>query len=314
MNIKIPKIKIPANVSRAICRSGFKIKKASPEILVGTGIVGGIVATVMACKATTKASDILDKAKTDIETIHYVASDDQFKDQYNEEDLKKDLTIAYVKTGVELVKTYAPSVIVGAVSIGCVLAGHNIIRQRNIALTAALSTALKDFKDYRGRLVERFGEDLDKELRFNIKAKEIEEVVTHEDGTTEVVKSIVNVADPNSISDYAFFFDDGCLGWTKDPETNFLIAKSIQNQMNIKLQLEGLVYLNDVRAAFGLPKTKAGAVVGWLYDENNPTGDNYIDFGIFDQDNERARAFVNGFERTLLIDPNVDGNVWELIS
>lgn len=314
MNIKVPKIKIPANVSRAICRSGFKIKKASPEILLGTGIVGGIVATVMACKATTKASDILDKAKTDIETIHYVASDEQFKDEYDEEDLKKDLTIAYVKTGVDLVKTYAPSVIVGAVSIGCVLAGHNIIRQRNIALTAAFSTVLKDFKDYRGRLVERFGEDLDKELRFNIKAKEIEEVVTHEDGTTEVVKSIVNVADPNTNSDYTFFFDESCLGHTKDPETNFLIVKSIQEQMNMKLKIDGIVLLNDVREAFGLPKTRAGMVVGWLYNEKDPTGDNFIDLGIFNQDSERARAFVNGFERNLLIDPNVDGYIYDLIS
>lgn len=314
MNIKIPKIKIPANVSRAICRSGFKIKKASPEILLGTGIVGGIVATVMACKATTKASEILDKAKTDIETIHDVAESEQFKDKYNEEDFKKDLTITYVKTGVDLVKTYAPSVLVGAVSIGCVLAGHNIIRQRNIALTAAFSTVLKDFNDYRGRLVERFGEDLDKELRFNVKAKEIEEVVTHEDGTTEVVKSIVNVADPNTNSDYTFFFDDGCRGWTKDAETNFLVAKSIQQHMNMKLQLEGVVLLNDVREAFGLPKTRAGCVVGWIYDENNPTGDNFIDLGIFNQDNERARAFVNGFERVLKIDPNVDGYIYDLIS
>ena len=64
----------------------------------------------------------------------------------------------------------------------------------------------------------------------------------------------------------------------------------------------------------GIPKTKAGHVVGWIYDEKNPVGDNYVDFGIYDLYNERSRAFVNGYERTILLDFNVDGNIWELMS
>ncbi len=307
MNIKIPKIKIPVNVSRAFHRTGFKIKQASPEILLGAGIIGGVVTVVTACKATIKAQEIIEEAKDTVEKIHEVADNEEFADQYTEEDMKKDLTIAYVRTGVELVKVYLPSIITGAASVACVLTGHNIIRGRNAALAAYAAAVKKNFDGYRGRLTERFGEELDNELLYGIKAKEIEEVVTHEDGTTEVVKTIVNAMDPNAISDYAFFFDDTCLGYTGDPETDFVILKNIQAQLNNKLQTKTVVLLNDLRDAFGLPRTKAGQHVGWKL---NGDGDGYIDLGIFDKGNERARAFVNGYENVLLIDPNVDGPVY----
>ena len=63
----------------------------------------------------------------------------------------------------------------------------------------------------------------------------------------------------------------------------------------------------------GIPKTKAGQVVGWVYDPEHPVGDNYVDFGLFDLDRERVRRFVNGDERNILLDFNVDGNIWELM-
>lgn len=307
MNIKIPKIKIPVNVSRAFHRTGFKIKKASPEILIGAGIIGGVVTVVTACKATIKAQEIIEEAKFTIGKIHEVADNEEFADQYTEEDLKKDLTITYVRTGVELAKVYLPSVITGAASIACVLTGHNIIRGRNAALAAYAAAVKKNFDGYRGRLTERFGEELDNELLYGIKAQEIEEVVTHEDGTTEVVKTIVNTMDPNAISDYAFFFDDSCLAYTGDWETDFCIAKNIQYQLNDQLQRKETVLLNDVREAFGLPRTKAGQHVGWKLDGD---GDGFIDLRIFDANSERARAFVNGYENVLLINPNVDGPVY----
>lgn len=307
MNVKIPKIKIPVNVSRAIHRTGFKIKKASPEILIGASIVGGIVTVVTACKATIKAQEIIEEAKYTIEKIHEVAEDETFAEKYSEEDLKKDLTIAYVRTGVELAKVYAPAVITGAASIACALTGHNIIRGRNAALAAYAAAIKKNFDGYRGRLTERFGEELDNELLYGIKAQEIEETVTHEDGTTEVVKTIVNTMDPNAISDYAFFFDENCLGYTGDWETDFVIVKSIQAQLNNRLQTKETVLLNDLREAFGLPRTKAGQHVGWKLNGN---GDGYIDLGLYNPNNERARAFVAGYENVLLIDPNVDGPVY----
>lgn len=298
------------NVTRSINKVGFKLKKHSPEILVVAGVIGTVTSAVMACKATTKLSTIMADTKTDIATIHHVMENpDTVTEEYTQEDGKKDLAIVYAMGGVKLVKLYGPSVILGAVSITAILSGHNILRKRNIALAAAYTAVDKSFKDYRGRVIERFGKELDKELRYNIKAKEIEETVVNEDGSESVVKKTVNVAGTPMYSEYARFFDDGCTGWDKDPEYNLTFLNHQQNYMNNKLRAKGHLFLNEVYDALGIPRTQAGQVVGWIYDEKNPVGDNYVDFGIYDLYKEKNRDFVNGYERTILLDFNVDGNI-----
>ena len=87
--------------------------------------------------------------------------------------------------------------------------------------------------------------------------------------------------------------------------------KRQQNFANEKLQTNGFLFLNDVYEMIGIPKTKAGQIVGWIYDEKNPVGDNFVDFGIYDVNNEAKRDFVNGYERSILLDFNVDGNIWD---
>ena len=171
----------------------------------------------------------------------------------------------------------------------------------------------KGFKDYRSRVVERFGKELDKELKYNIKAKEIETTVVDENGEEKVVKETVNVADPNRYSEFARFFDDGCTGWSKDPEFNLMFLRRQQDYANEKLRKRGYLFLNEVYAMLGMDATKAGQIVGWIYDEKHPIGDNYVDFNIYNGDSERARAFVNGKERSILLDFNVDGNILDMI-
>lgn len=307
------KTDVTNTLSRTLHKVGFKLKKHSPEILLVAGVAGGVVSAVMACKATTKASAILEKTKKNVDAIHEVSENPDFADQYTPEDKQKDLTIVYAKSALDFAKLYGPSVVLGVASIGCILASHNIIHKRNLALAAAQVAEATAFKEYRGRVIERFGKELDKELKYNIRTKEIEEVTVDENGEATVVTKTVEVTDPNMESDYARFFDDGCIGWTKDPETNLIFLKHVQAQANDKLQRNGYLYLNDVYKMLGIPVTKAGQVVGWIYDEKDPIGDNYVDFGIYDLYNERKRAFVNGLERTILLDFNVDGNIWELM-
>ena len=303
------KTKISNNITRSLHKVGFKIKKHSPEILAVVGVVGVGATVVTACVATTKLSDILDETTDTIEKINETVSNPDFADKYSEEDATKDKVIVYTQTSVKIAKLYAPSVILGVASVGCFLTSHNILRKRNIALAAAYATVDKGFKEYRSRVVERFGEALDQELRFNIKAKEFEEVVINEKGEEEIVKKTVSVVDPNTYSDYARFFDEACPGWSKDPEYNLTFLKRQQNFANEKLQTNGFLFLNDVYEMIGIPKTKAGQIVGWIYDEKNPVGDNFVDFGIYDVNNEAKRDFVNGYERSILLDFNVDGNI-----
>lgn len=300
------------SATRAFNRFGFKLKKHSPEIMVIAGVVGVVASAVMACKATTKASEIIDDTKDQMDKIKKVAAMPDVED-YTEEDMKKDIAIVYTQTAIKFVKLYGPSVLLGAASIASILAGHNITRKRNVALAAAYATIDNSFKDYRSHVIERFGEQLDKELRYNIKAKEFSEIVTDDKGKEKTTKKTVEVADPNTYSDYARFFDDGCAGWQKDAELNLVFLKQQQNWANDLLKRKGHLFLNEVYDMLGIPRTKAGQIVGWIYDEDHPNGDNFVDFGIYDMNREKVRDFVNGYERTILLDFNVDGNILNMI-
>lgn len=302
---------IMSSASRSAHKVGFKLKKHSPEILVVAGIAGVVTSTVMACKATTKASAITESFKDDMDKIHKASEMENV--DYTAEDMKKDTAIVYTQTAVKFLKLYGPSVILGAASIACIVGSHNILRKRNVALAAAYTAVDKGFKEYRSRVVERFGEELDKELRYNIKAKEFEETTTDSKGKEKTVKKTVSIADPNEYSDYARVFDNGSYGWSKDAESNLIFLKQQQNWANELLQSKGHLFLNEVYDMLNIPRTKAGQVVGWIYDKEHPTGDNFVDFGIYNLNIEKARDFVNGYERSIVLDFNVDGPILDLI-
>lgn len=309
------KTELMANVTRSFYKACFKVKKYSPEILLTTGIVSGVASAVLACKATLKVNEVLDETKTSVDKIH-VATETGLTEagqEYSLEDSKKDMTLVYVQTGIKLAKLYGPSVLLGVTSIGCVLASHNIIHERNVALAAAYATVDNSFKEYRGRVIERFGKELDRELKYNIKAEEVEERVVDENGNETVVTKTIEVAHPSDYSGYAKCFDENCLGWEKDSEHNMFFIKQVQNWANDKLRAQGYLFLNDVYEQLGFMKTKAGQVVGWVYDETCPIGDNYVDFGIFDLHDEAKRLFANGYERSVWLDFNVDGNILDYI-
>ena len=307
------KTEIMANLTRTFNRTGLKLKKHSPEILLAAGVVGVVASGVMACKATLKVEEIVDDAKHKIDMIHEVSADPAMAEKYTEEDSKKDLAIVYTQTAVKFIKLYGPSVALAGVSIGCMIGSNRILNKRNVALAAAYATVDKGFKEYRGRVIERFGKELDKELKYGIKAKEIEEVSVDEKGKEVSTKSTVEVMDPNSYSPYSIIFDDGNTGWDPDPELTKYFLIQQQNWANDRLKAKGHLFLNEVYDMLGAKRTKAGAQVGWVYDEKNPVGDNYVDFGIFDIYNPKSRDFVNGYEKVIVLDFNVDGVILDLI-
>lgn len=311
------KTEIMTKASRLVNKTGLQIKKHSPEILMIAGVVGTVTSTILACKATRKLDEILNETKDTVNIIHTGMKNGNVNgEEYTQEDGKKDLTITYAQTGVKLAKLYAPAIAIGTLSITSIVAGHHILKKRNVALAAAYAVVDKGFKDYRKRVVERFGEDLDKELRYNIKAKEIEEKVIDKNGKEKVEKKVVNVMDSDILSqysEYAKFFDESCPDWQKDPEFNLMYLRRQQDWANERLRSKGHLFLNEVYDMLGIQRTQTGQVVGWIYDEKNSDGDNYVDFGIYDVNKESNRAFVNGYERSILLDFNVDGTIYHKI-
>lgn len=295
-------------VGRTVNKIGFSLKKHSPEILVVSGVIGAVASAVMACKATLKVNDILEEHKETMDKIYEAPTDDP--QVYSEDDKKKDTVIVYTQTAVKLVKLYGPAVILGTLSVSSILASNNILRKRNAALAAAYAAIDRSFAEYRNRVVERFGEEVDHQLRYNVKAQEIEETIVDEKGKEKKVKKTVEVADPNAESIYQKYFTRTNPNWENNSDFVETFLRMQQNYANDLLRANGHLTLNKVYNMLGFQDTKAGMVVGWVYDLDHPNGDNYVEFNVKKVHllNERG-----GLEEAYAIDFNVDGNIYDLM-
>lgn len=305
--------KIASNITPKLDKAGLKLKSSSPEIALGLGIITGIAAFATACKASTKLDGIMKEHKEKTDKIHeYAARPQEEKEEiYTEKDEQHDIMITCMQTGIKIAKLYAGPIALEALSLGLIVKGHNILRTRNAALASAYAILNKDFKEYREGVIERFGKDLDKELHLKLKDQVIEKEVEDDKGKKKKVKETVKTSGLERYSIYARFYEDGCKGWVKNPEYSLMYLKQQERYATDKLRSQKYLFLNDVYDALGIPRTIAGQAVGWIYDPDDPTKDNYVDFGIFDISKPHNGDFVNGYERSIILDFNVDGPILE---
>jgi hypothetical protein len=292
---------VPVAIANQIARSTWGLQKSSPQILFGAGIVGVVSSTVLACRATLKAEETL---QTHQERMLLVKTM-EITSEFTEKQQKKEVTIVYTKTVMEMMKLYAPAFIVGGLGIAALTSSNRILTRRNAGLAAAYKAIDTSFKQYRRRVVERFGEEVDRDLRYDAQTVEVRNEKT---GRMNKVQR----AGPEGASQYARFFDPLNENWSRDPEYNLVFLKCQQEYANQMLRARGHVLLNDVYDSLGIPRSRAGAVVGWVLNRNGE-GDNFISFGIFDGTTQEIRDFVNGYEGSILLDFNVDGVVYDKI-
>ena len=297
---------IPKVVTLTTGRTILKMRQSSPTILFVGGVVGVVATTVMASKATLQLEDVLEETQNNLKTAKTLISDPKYADRYSNQDYQKDVAYIYARATVDVAKLYAPALLLGAASIAMLAGSHNILTKRNAALTAAYATLDKAFTEYRGRVVKELGEDKDREFRY---PSENAVVSDTDNKGKEIEKKVIRVGSKD-ISGYARFFDELCPSWSREPSYNLVFLRAAQNYFNDMLQARGHVFLNEVYDHLGIERSSAGSVVGWVISKD---GDNFIDFGIFDGNNSKARDFVNGREGAILLDFNVDGVIYDKI-
>jgi len=303
---------IKVGMTRSFGRGGLLLQKHSPEILLGVGLLGMVTSAVLAAKATLKATDVVAETKQTISIINTAGEEGETLggQTYSKEDHDRDMAVAYVQTGLKFMKLYAPSVGIGVLSITAILAAHGIMHKRQVAIIAAYNLLAEGFQSYRARVVEELGEETDRAYRLGLHEESRTETVLDEEGKKVKVKTHAQVYDPRFKSDYARFFDEASMQWRNDPTLNLYFLKAQQNYSNDLLKSRGHLFLNEVYDMIGLPRSKAGSVVGWVMEQG---GDNYVDFDIYNIDNTPGRDFVNGYNRAILLDFNVDGVIYDLI-
>lgn len=279
--------------------SVLKTKRSSPQLFFGVGLVGALTGTVLACKATLRLPEVLEGFEEEITELK--AQGDRRVanpvDNYTDGDYKKDVLYVYGKNTLEVAKLYAPAAAVGTIAIASLTGSHVAMKRRNASLTAAFAGVATAYDEYRKRVSSELGAERELDIYHAAENR----IIHTPDGTTEVVK----VVDPSRWSPYARIFDESCWAWEKGPGVNRLYVQTAQTYFNSKLQVRGHLFLNEVYEHFGFDHTEAGALVGWLFGSD---GDNYIDFGMFDAYNA---DFVNGNERSIVLDFNVDGVIFD---
>lgn len=286
--------------ANALTKFSAKTKAHSPEILLIAGIAGAVGTVILACVGTRKLDTVLEESKQRIDEVHETTVVDENDKPTSTS--QKALVKAYAQTGLDFAKIYGPAVVMGSLSIYCLLSSHRIMKDRNESLAAAYTTVYTAFKQYRDRVTEKLGAEAEKEIRYAVEKKKVEEVTTDEDGKQKKLKKTIDIV--TMPSGYARFFDECSREWVKDPYMNLTFLRGKQAMLNNKLQSCGFVFLNEVYRELDMGEpSQEGQVVGWYYTPDHPS---FIDFGIYDS-NRHTERFVNGYERSILLDFNVDG-------
>jgi hypothetical protein len=299
---------IPAAVTSKFGRQLLHMQKASPQVMFISGVTAGLASTILACRATLKLSDVLEDAENLKAKADQIHSTRVTEEDYTDKQHAKDLTVIKVKTILNVSKLYAPAAGLAMISVALLTGSQITLNKRNASLTAAYASVDQAFEKYRERVVEQLGGDADRDFRYGTEI--VTETVEGDDGKKKNVKH-TRVDSENKPSMYARFFDEMCNDWKRNAEYNRAFLHCQQNFANDKLRMNGHIFLNEVYDALGIPRTKEGAIVGWVLDGN---GDGFVDFGIFDDlTNPEVRNFVNGREHSILLDFNVDGVVYDKI-
>lgn len=303
-----------SKLGRVALKLGGALKKASPEIAIIGGTVGLVVAGVIACKQTPKAAKALEEHREKIETV--VEAEEKGvttagKD-YSKEDAQHDKALILAQDGLQMVKLYAGPVILATISIASILVGARIFRGRLTTLTSAYAVLESNFNKYRDGVIDKFGQEIDKELRLGLKPAIVEEKSVDENGNEKTELKEVATHTYDGYSCYARVFDESSSYWVKNGGMNLSFIQARQAWLNEKLKrFPYRVYLNEAYRELDLPESPEGQLVGWRYDPNDPTRDNYIDFGIQEilNDSERFKEYMQDHERSILLDFNVDGRI-----
>ena len=285
--------------TRACGKIVLKAKSYAPEILLTVGGVAAIATVVVACKETLQLEEIVDEHKEAMDELN-----DAYEGKEDSKEAKKAKFNLVVKTSVKVTKLYAPAIGLGLVAGGCIVSSHNVLQRRYLGMVAAYEAVDKAFKNYRQNVIDDQGEEKDKEYcaKTRVSNGQSDDIVlTSDDDYAKF-----------GCSCYAKLFEEATsIWWRDDARENLSFLRATEATCNELLHTRGYLFLNEVYSLLGLRHLKTGGIlttyagqqVGWVDDKFHGK---YVDFGL-----SNKKDFLDGNEKSVLLDFNVDGYILE---
>ena len=296
---------VASKVGTVGAKALFKIKKVSPELLIGGGIVVIVTGTVLACKATKKAEEIIEDSERAIEDIKCGEYDADPSPEVETALIRKEK----VKLIGRMITNYAIPAACLTTGIAMILASHGIMRKRQTALLTAYNALDAAFKKYRERvLAEENGRERDRRY------------LTGDDHPTDDIMNANEVDDINRrglqlmnvnspYGPYTFEYSKWTTQkWAPDALSNLNTIRSAEEWANRQLRLKGHLFLNDVLNYLDMDQVPWGQLVGWIRGSEN--GDNYIQIMAV-EDLQTLEFDTDGWKKPIFLEFNCDGAIWE---
>lgn len=202
------------------------LKKHSPGILTGIGIVGLLATSVMAVDATPKAMELIREKKEELGVEKLTAAE----------------------TVKATWKCYIPAAVTAATSVACIVGANSVNAKRQAALATACTLSETAMREYKDKVVETIGEKKEREVMDAIAKDKIEK--------NPVSKSEVILTNKGD----TLCFDPWSSRYFKSDAEK--LRKAV-NDLNYQLINEGCVTLNDFYYDIGLEETRPGETLGW---------------------------------------------------
>lgn len=219
---------------------GYFIKRNMPTILSIGAAVGVVVSNILTNKASIKATLKVDELEK-----------------------KKHRELTFTEEVKAVAPIYAPSIVVGAATIGCIFGSNFLNKKQLAALAGAMSILQANFKRYRTEVVNEVGEEKEeniwKKSKANVSSDKLYKTISEQESKFVDTTGLTFFID--SLTDEGFYTDKATV-------------ESAILKLNRKLQMSNhqTVTLNEFRDDLDLHPTNFGNIVGWSkidMDEDN---------------------------------------------
>lgn len=236
------------NLSKMFGTAACVLKKHSPEILTGMGIIGMVGTVALSVEATPKALVLMEEKKREIN--HDILEEAKANGDDVCQKVDKLKPIDVVKTTW---RCYIPATVLGVASIGCLIGASSVNARRNAALAAAYTISETALKEYKSKVIETIGEKKTEKVESSVAQAKLD--------SDPIEKKEIIITDKGDVTCYDVW--SGRYFKSSMDELNRIV-----NELNKRMldSYYGYISLNEFYEAVGLSATKVGNDLGWKLD------------------------------------------------